>query len=299
MPDIDLKTLRLLVAVSELRSIARAAEQEHIEPSAISKRIAQLEATLGTPVLARHRRGVEVTPAGAALLEHARTILFSVDRIESDVAALGAGGRGQVRLLASVSAIAESLLDDIAAFMRAPANRDVQVDIEERFSSDLVRELRDGSAAIGVCWDHTPLDGLEQHPYRRDRLALAVPTGHPLARRAALRFEQTLEHDHVGLAPSSAVHTMLRRAAARSGRTVRYRVIVSNFDAALRVVAAGLGVSVIPEQVAAGAAGPGIRVVPLRDAWADRRFVICYRRFDALQPAARRMVEHLSAAAAT
>jgi DNA-binding transcriptional LysR family regulator len=56
---------------------------------------------------------------------------------------------------------------------------------------------------------------------------------------------------------------------------------------------------VIPEQVAAGAAGPGIRVVPLRDAWADRRFVICYRRFDALQPAARRMVEHLSAAAAT
>jgi DNA-binding transcriptional LysR family regulator len=299
MPDLDLKTLRLLVAVSDLRSIARAAEQEHIEPSAISKRIAQLEATLGTPVLARHRRGVEVTPAGAALLEHARSILFSVDRIERDVAALGVAGRGQVRLLASASAIAESLLDDLAAFMRVPSNRDIQVDMEERISTDLVRELRDGSAALGVCWDHTPLDGLEQRPYRRDRLALAVPADHPLAAHRALRFEQTLDHDHVGLAPSTAVHTMLRRSAARSGHTVRYRVIVSNFDAALRVVAAGLGVSVIPAQVAANAAGLGIRVVALRDAWADRQFVVCYRRFDALQAAARRLVDHLSAAAAT
>ena len=75
---------------------------------------------------------------------------------------------------------------------------------------------------------------------------------HPLARRKSLRFEQTLDHEHVGLQPSTAVHTMLQRAAARYGRTVSYRVVVSNFDAALRVVAADLGISVIPVEVDMG-----------------------------------------------
>src|SRR5436190_21388858 len=88
MRDIDLKTLRLLVAVCDHRNMARAAEQEHIEPSAISKRIAQLEADLGTPLLLRSRRGVEPTPAGTALLEHARTVLLPLDRTARDAARL-------------------------------------------------------------------------------------------------------------------------------------------------------------------------------------------------------------------
>lgn len=120
MRDLDLKTLRLLVAVCDHGNMKDAAAQEHIEPSAISKRIAQLEETVGTPVLVRGRRGAEPTPAGRALLEHARTLLFTVDRIEADMAAFKGGIKGQVRLVASASAIAESLLDDLAQFMRAP-----------------------------------------------------------------------------------------------------------------------------------------------------------------------------------
>jgi DNA-binding transcriptional LysR family regulator len=81
MRDLDLKSLRLLVAVCEHQNMARAAAQEHIEPSAISKRIAQLEADLGTPLLLRSRRGVSPTPAGVAVLEHARNILFTLDRV--------------------------------------------------------------------------------------------------------------------------------------------------------------------------------------------------------------------------
>ena len=104
-----------------------------------------------------------------------------------------------VRLVASASAIAESLLDDVAAFMREPAHRDIKVDIEERFSRDLVRELRDGNASLGVCWDRLDFEGLAHRPYRRDRLALAVYAGHPLAGRASIGFEESLAFDHVGL----------------------------------------------------------------------------------------------------
>ncbi|MGE8476371.1 MAG: helix-turn-helix domain-containing protein, partial [Paraburkholderia hospita] len=69
MRDIDLKTLRLVVAVCEHKNMARAAHDEHIEPSAVSKRIAQLESDLGVPLFTRSRRGVQPTPAGIALLE--------------------------------------------------------------------------------------------------------------------------------------------------------------------------------------------------------------------------------------
>ncbi len=289
-----MKTVRLLVAVCDHRSIKQAAAQEHIEPSAISKRIAQLEHQLGAPLLLRGRRGVVPTPAGLALLEHARTLIFTLERIEADVAAFAGGIKGQVRLVASISAIAESLLDDIAAFMREPEHREIKVDIEERFSRDLVRIVRDGGAALGVCWDNADLEGLAHRPYRSDELALAVHAEHPLAKRQSLRFEQTLQYEHVGLQPATAVHTMLNRAAARVGGRLSYRVIVSTFDAALRVVAANLGVSVLPRQVAAEARRKEVVIVPLTDRWAQRRFAICFRSVDGLQPAAARLLDFLA-----
>jgi DNA-binding transcriptional LysR family regulator len=292
--DIDLKTLRLYVTVCEHQNIARAAQEAHIEPSAISKRIAQLETSLGVPLLARSRRGVEPTAAGLALLEHARSVLFTMERIASDVAAFGGGLKGRVSICASASAIAEALLDDIASFMREPANQNIKVDVEERLSQDLVRQLREGVASVGVCWDSVDLRGLQQRPYRRDRLALAVHSTHPLARRRRVSFEESLEYEHVGLPPATAVHTMLQRAAAQAGKTMSYRVIVSSFDAAFRVVAADLGISVVPMEVAATyRQALGISIVPLTDEWAQRRFVVCFRDFDNLQPAAQRLVEHL------
>jgi DNA-binding transcriptional LysR family regulator len=293
--DIDLKTLRLFVAVCDHRNIARAAEEAHIEPSAISKRIAQLEADLGVPLLARSRRGVEPTGAGVALLEHARSVLFTLERIGNDVAAFGGGLRGRVSICASASAIAEALLDDIAAFMNEEANANIRVDVEERLSSDLVRQLREGAASVGVCWDNVDLQGLQHKPYRHDRLALAVHPDHALANEEQLSFDQTLAYEHVGLPPSTAVHAMLQRAAVATGKTLSYRVIVSSFDAAFRVVAAGLGISVVPVEVAATwQAVLGLKVIPLVDAWAERRFVVCFKSFDALQPAAQRMVDHLT-----
>lgn len=294
MRDLDLKTLRLLVAVCDLQNIKAAAEQESIEPSAISKRIAQLEGTLGTQLLIRSRRGVQPTPAGLALLDHARTLLFTVERLERDVAAYSGGLMGHVRLTASASAVAEALPDDIAAFMRQRENHDIRVDIEERTSRDLVRAVREGFASLGICWDTVDFDGLEHLPYRTDDLAIVVHREHRLARYESLRFEQTLDFEHVGLAPTTAMYGMLHRAAARLGRSLSYRVIVSSFDAALRVVAANLAISVIPVQVASSHVRADVVTIPLVDGWARRRFAICFRDRDSLQPASRRMLAFLA-----
>jgi len=151
--DLDLTTLRLFVAVCESGNIARAGEKASIVGSAISKRLAQLEHQVGTPLLVRRRHGMTPTAAGQTLLEHARGMLDSAARIERDMENYVAGARGQVRILASVSAMTESLADDVAAFLQMPAHRSIQVDMEERVSPEIVRGVREGLASLGVCWD--------------------------------------------------------------------------------------------------------------------------------------------------
>lgn len=297
MHDLDLTTLRLFVAVCEARSIARAAERHALVGSAVSKRLAALEHTVGTKLLLRRRRGVEPTPAGETLLEHAREMLAQHARIERDMAAYAAGVRGQVRILATASAIAESLADDVAAFLKQPGHRNIRVDIEERVSTGVVAGVREGHAALGVCWDAADFGRLHTRPWRSDRLAVVVPRTHPLARHRQLAFALTLDEEHVSLPPSSAVQLALQRAAAMAGRTLRCRMVVATFDAALRVVRAGLAVSVLPAELARPYAQAfDLRIVPLTDPWARRRFAIATRGDDSLTPAAKLLVEHLAAA---
>lgn len=198
----------------------------------------------------RKRHGVAPTPAGQSLLEHARGMLAGAARIERDMQAFASGVRGQVRILASASAMAESLAD---------------------------------------------IGNLQHRGYRSDHLCMAVPAGHPLASSTSLRIEQTLDYGHVSLPVSSAVQVMLQRAAARIGRSVNHRVIVSNFEAALRVVRAGLAISLVPREVAElHARAWGLKLIPMAEPWARRRFIICFRDAQALSPAAQLLVDHLT-----
>ena len=295
MTDLDLTTLRLFVSVCELGNIARAGDRANIVGSAISKRLAQLEHQLGTPLLVRKRHGVVPTAAGQTLLEHARAMLDSASRIEADMRNFKAGARGQVRMLASVSAMTESLAIDVAEFLQLPAHRNIQVDMEELVSPEIVRGIREGRASLGVCWDAADVGTLQSQPYRSDHLCVAVPPRHPLAGRGAVHFQDTLEFEHVSLPVNSAVQVLLQRCADACGKPLRRRVIVSNFEASLRVVHAGLSISVVPREAAqTQAAAHGVVLVPLAEPWAERRFIICYRDVALLSSAAQLLLEHLA-----
>ncbi|PUA19121.1 LysR family transcriptional regulator [Glaciimonas sp. PCH181] len=298
MRDLDLTTLRLFVAVCATGNMARAGEQENIVASAISKRLAVLEDTVGVKLLERRRHGMAPTAAGETLLEHARGMLAGADRVMRDMAGYSVGVKGQVRILATVSSMAESLPDDVAAFLQQPSSQGIRVDVEERFSKDVVKGLKEGSASVGICWDAADMDSLQSRPYRSDHLAIVVYPSHALAGRKHVSFEETLEFDHVGLPSSSAVQIMLTQAAAIAGKVLNYRAIVSTFDAALKVVHAQLGISIVPREIAQTfATSFDLRVIPLNDPWAQRRFAICFRDIAALSPAARLLVDYLAARA--
>ncbi len=294
MRDLDLTSLRLFVAVCEMRSIARAADQSNIVGSAVSKRLAALEEALGVRLFTRRRHGVVPTAAGETLLEHARAMLASAERIRRDMQSYAAGVKGQVRILATASVLAESLPEDLAVFLQNPDYRTIQIDIEERLSADVIRGIKEGVASIGICWDVADFQGLETLPYRTDRLAVVVHPDHPLASLESMDFEASLDYEHVSLSSASAVQMMLKRQALLMGRQLVERVFVSNLNAVLRVVLANLAISVVPVEVAQVYANvQSLRVIPLNDAWARRRFAICYRGEAPLSPAADLLVQHL------
>jgi DNA-binding transcriptional LysR family regulator len=296
-PPLDPTTLRLFVAVCEARSIARAAEREALVPSAVSKRIAALEARVGARLLERGRRGVEPTAAGEALVRQAREVLGALDRLHAELEGFAGGVQGSVRVAASVSALAEALPDDVATFL--DAHPTLRVSLDERSSADVVRDVRAGAADLGVAWDAVEADGLRALPWRADHLHVVMAASHPLTARAGLRFVETLDHPSIGVSAAGLVGTLMRRHAALAGRELVHRTQVSSFDACLRIVAAGLGLAILPaEAVAAQVAASRLVMRPLDERWAARRFVVLTRGETATSAAARALAEHLVASAA-
>jgi len=288
----DPVTLRMFVAVCEERNIARAAQREAIVASAISKRIAAIEGEVGVSLLKRGRRGIEPTAAGEVLLRQARDVLATLERMHAELSEFASGVNGSVRVFASLSVLSEFLPDDVSGFLAR--NQRVRVSLEERVSSEIVRGVREGAVDFGVCWNAGELSGLATLRYRQDHLCAAMLPTHPLARRKRLAFVETLPFEQIEILSGSMVQVTLRRAAALANQVIRHRIQVSTFDAACRNVAAGLGIAVVPRE-AAGTFSQALdlRLIPLTDSWAIRRFVVCMRSRETLTATARLLVEYL------
>jgi DNA-binding transcriptional LysR family regulator len=294
---IDPVTLRLFVAVCDEGNIARAANREAIVASAVSRRIAAIEEDVGAPLLVRGRRGIEPTAAGETLLRQAREILRAFDRLNAELSEFARGVHGSVRVVATPAVLAEDLAEDIGAFLdRYPQ---VRVSTDERVSPEVVRAVREGAAEVGVLWDANDLGELAAVRYRRDRLCLVMRSGHPLARRKQLRFEEILDQIAVGVAPGGMTDTLLRREASRLSRTLVHRVEVSGTEAAVRFVAAGLGPALLPREAVIGhAKARNLVFVPLSDEWSERQFVVISRGGNGESATTRLLVRHLADRAA-
>jgi DNA-binding transcriptional LysR family regulator len=261
-------------------------------PSAVSKRISDIEARFGITLLKRSKRGVEPTPAGVALLRHARGLTRAIESLQSELSEYADGARGHVRVLANVSSIMEFLPEELSDFMLD--NPLIQADIEERFSPDVVRGVAEGNADLGICRKSMAVGDLEFVPYRQDHLAVVVGADHPLAGRGSIAFEETLDYEHLGLSAFATLNTFMRNSAEAAGKELRFRSYVSSFDAAYRLVQFGLGLAVFPQEAVARYAQLfDLRVIPLTDDWALGEFVICMRDRHALSLSARRLLDHL------
>lgn len=294
----DLTSLKLFIAIAECGNLTRAAEREHLAVSAVSKRIGELEKLVRTPLLQRHARGVSLTPAGQSLLHHARQIIALVQRMDIELGEYSTGVKGHVRLSAVASTLIQFLPEDIEAFLVQYPQ--VNVSLEERTGKAIVLAVADGSAEIGVVTDQTPLVGLHSVPYRRDRLMLGVPKGHPLARKKSAKFSEAAGYSFVGPHADSSLSILLNQAAKSCGLPLHQRVQVSSFDAMCCLVETRLGITLLPHGVLAPYADSGrLQIVTLNERWAERQFNLIVRDPDYLSPLAKTLLDHLTRLAAT
>lgn len=290
--SIDPTSLHLFIAVCETGSIARAGERELLSAAAVSKRMVEIERKIGAPLLLRSQRGVTPTAAGQVLLKHARSIMMDYRKLQSELGEHAQGVKGHVRLLSNVSAIMEFLPADLTSFLETHPN--IQVDLEEHFSSDIPRKIEEGNADIGICRDFVPTGNTCVTPYRFDHFVIVANKAHPLAGRQSILFEETLDYPQIGFSMQTSMNTLMSHIAGRQGKTLTYRTHVSSFDAAYRLIEANLAIAALPrEAVERYARLYDLELIKLEDPWARRNFVLCTRANDSLSGAAQKLFDHL------
>lgn len=287
---LDMVDLRLLVHVAETRSVRRGAERTYLSAPAASSRIKHLEEVTGTTLFERSSKGMTLTPAGNAFLFHARRMLAELEELGGELRAYASGISGHLRVLANPTAMAEYLPTFLSAFM--DAHSETKIDLSERFSAEIVRLVGAGEADFGFVAGHVHAEGLELQDAGRIGLGLLVPRGHALAARPAVSLADTLEYEHIAFRETSPTFPVLNQMAALHRKPLKIRAQASTVDTLCRLVHAGLGIGVAPLPSGRRHARVNdVVLVPLADDNAYFTLHVCARRFAALPPLARELID--------
>lgn len=282
----ETRQLRYFVAVAETRHFGRAAERLHIAQSPLSQAIRQLEAQLGAPLFERTTRRVDLTAAGEELLPEAVRILASLDAARDQVGRVAAGALGRLRVGATGLATYRHVPDLVRRLAAELPGLELAF-TTELLTPALETALADHRIDLAVLRPPVSDPGLAHHLLARERLVLAVPADHrlgpgtvPLADLADLADEDFVVYAAAG----SVVGEAAARACRAAGFTPRSTHHADQTSIVLALVAAGLGVALLPSSVLAVAV-EGVRYVELDDhASVTTDVALAWRRDDP-QPA--------------
>lgn len=289
---VDFVTLKLFCAVVQSGSITKGASACNLALSAASRRLSDFEATVGVPLMDRSVKGVTMTPAGHAVMQHALRLFQGFEQLSNELSEYSKGVKGHVRLWANMSALTEFLPSTLASFLKA--HPEIQVEVEEQLSGDIVRALIDGIADIGVFAEGPVTSGLDTQIMGRDQLVIACSKDHPLRKRKVISFEECLEYDFVGLNRGSSLLELTSRNAEKLGKQMRHRIQVRSYDAMCKMIAVNLGIGVLPYQACAPQLqAMGLKVIQLEDAWAKRTLLLATKQHAPQLPAAVLLSQHL------
>ncbi|WP_245650877.1 LysR family transcriptional regulator [Thauera butanivorans] len=265
--------LHLFAAIVEAGSITRGAGAMHLSLAAASTRLQKLEHALGTALLHRSKLGIRMTDAGRALLRHAGRVERELEILHAEMAAYAHGIRSTIRLVCNTAAMTEHLPPLIGRFLAGRA--DVDIDLRELGSQDVLLAMRQEQADIGIVADYVGTEGLHTRLFAEDDLVAVFPLAAFRPAGAGVAFVDLLEHPFVGLPAESGLSRFLQGRTMQYGRGLHYRVRVRSFDAVISLVADGVGIAIVPAAAARRLAHAGIGVSRIADAWAARRLLLC------------------------
>lgn len=266
---IEARHLRVLRAVAHTGSFSAAARQLGCTQPAVSQQVKALEQVVGTPLVVRVKRGMRMTEAGEVLIRHATGILASLDAAAEEVAAIAGLRAGRLRLVSFPSG-SSTLVPVAVADLRA-VHPELRVSLVEAEPPDSAKMLREGDCEIALAFRYPDTDDeprwpdLVVRPLLTDLLVGLVPAGHRLAGGSdgptgrPVRLPDLADEQWIAGCPQCRHH--LVEACERSGFTPRIDFATDDYPAVVGLVAAGLGVAVLPALTLSALHRTGVSIV--------------------------------------
>jgi DNA-binding transcriptional LysR family regulator len=294
---LNVNRLRILREVAARGSFSAAAQSLSYTQSAVSQQIAALEAETGTLLVERRPRGVRLTPAGQALVEHADAIMARLESAEAEPASIAGVGGGRLRMASFPTAGATLMPLAVAEFSeRHPG---VELTLAEGEPEEMAPRLRDGEFDLGLLFRFpgvgAAFDGLHTTDLLEDPLYLALPREHRLANRRTLRLADLAGESWVQTSADSPCARHVVRSCHAAGFEPRVSFESDDYLTVQGLVAAGVGVALIPRLALSGVRDD-IAVRELSPSSPVRRVVAATARGTEV-PAAAAMLEILRGAA--
>ena len=263
--DLELRHLRYFVAVAEELHFGRAAERLHLSQPPLSQQIRRLEEILGYPLFARTSRSVELTSAGEILFERARRTLRNVQRDVSEIRSVGEGEVGSL----NVGFVGSAMLTTLPEIFRKhrEAYPRVHLRLYESFTSEVVKGLENGTLDAGILRDSDALEMLNVTPLFSEPYVAVLPASHACAKQKSISPGMLRDEPFVYYPRSAGARAFEKPLTLFEEHGFRPHIVqeASHWLSILRLVGAGLGVSVAPACVRR-ISSPEVVCLPLRGA---------------------------------
>ena len=281
------RRLLVLRMVAECGTVTGAAQALHYAPSAVSQQLRSLGKELGADLVVQDGRRIRLTPAARVLLEHADELFSTWEEIRGLVAAASTEGIGTLRLC-GFSTAAAALLPNVAASVHASHPRSqvriIEADPEECFELLLADDADVAVVVATASLPPTTDPRFEQRYLLEDPLDLLVPESHRLAQEPSVRLGDLVSESWIMDRPGRPYHQLLQTACAAAGFSPAVAHVATEWDTGAALVAAGLGIALIPRLAHLPAGYPIVRV-PLRgDPTPSRHILTGIRRGSGQQP---------------
>ncbi|MGP4015228.1 LysR family transcriptional regulator [Saccharopolyspora sp. 5N708] len=270
--DLTLQQLRLVLAVHDTGSFTTAGDRLHLAQSSMSRTVREVERKLGITLFERTTRNLVTTPEGDEFCRVARRMVEAFDAGINHFEGFLAGSRGRVRI-AALPSLAAILLPPVVSAYRA-AHPHVELSIEDGMSDEVLWRIRTGAVDLAVTVVPEPLPDLHVRPIAADRFCCVFPPQHRFSERRQLNWVDLADQPHIAFAPNSSIRQHAERAFAAAKANPSVVLESRNITTVAGLVAAGLGVAVMPGLVLPLVQFAGLQHRALGDPEVRRRIAV-------------------------
>ncbi|ENV00631.1 MULTISPECIES: LysR family transcriptional regulator [Acinetobacter] len=281
---LDFFDLRLFLNIVDTGSLTKGAERSAISLQAASERIKKLEQQYQVSLFSRHSAGVKMTFAGQVFAEHAQALLQQGQQLSQAMAGFSEGLHSNISLWCNSSAQSEYLPLLLPQYL--VNNPNIQIDLKEAESNDIIAALASGTAKLGLISSFFPAPQLQTLEFSDDPLVLICPEQHDLAANQALTLADCLNYPFVGLMQYHSLQQSIETQARLLSCEIQYRLRLPNFAAIAQVVANGVGIAIMPKRAAQRLSKLyAFQQIQLTGDWANRKLLLAAKNFDELSTA--------------